>query len=215
MINTVDKCLSFGIKKFGTSSKQFQPKYFLIDELIPPVKQDEYFTYLGRHFDSKMRHPKNKMLIYQHYVLSKLSWKLTIADIDITWVKQSLDIIVNQYVRIWLEIPIAFTLDIIQLSKRKFGICYVMSSTRFTQCQTVIRNNVRKSSNNDLVRIYYDSNCGTILQYNQFKSTKEVITQYQKNKEVLITTDLKTQSLEIKSIWQHGAYLQLFYLLRQ
>ena len=115
-------------------------------------------------------------------MLSKLSWKLTIADIDITWVKQSLDIIVNQYVRIWLEIPIAFTLDIIQLSKRKFGICYVMSSTRFTQCQTVIRNNVRKSSNNDLVRIYYDSNCGTILQYNQFKSTKEVITQYQKNK---------------------------------
>ena len=127
MINTVDKCLSFGIKKFGTSSKQFQPKYFLINELIPPVKQDECFTYLGRQFDNKMRHPKNKMPIYQRYVLSKLSWKLTIADIDINWVKQSLAIIVNQYVRIWLEIPIAFTLDIIQLSKRKFGICYVMS----------------------------------------------------------------------------------------
>ena len=60
-------------------------------------------------------HPKNKILVYQRYVLSKLSWNLTIADINITWVKQSLDSIVNQYVRSWLEIPIAGTLDIIQL----------------------------------------------------------------------------------------------------
>ena len=83
------------------------------------------------------------MLIYQRYVLSKLSWNLTIADIDITWVKQFLDSIVNQYIRSWLVIPIAGTLDIIQFSKRKFGTCFVMVSTRFTQYQTVIRNNLR------------------------------------------------------------------------
>ena len=187
MIIRVEKCHSFAIKKSGTSSKQFQPKLFVNNEIIPPVKQDEYFTYLGRHFDYKMTnnqhkddllsdtknimkkiddlplHPKNKMLIYQRYVLSKLSWNWTIADIDITWFKQSLDSIVNQYVRSWLEIPIAGTLDIIQLSKRKFGICYVMVSPRFTQCQTVICNNLRKSSNNDVVRIYYDTNCGSSL----------------------------------------------------
>ena len=58
------------------------------------------------------------MLSYQRYVLSKLSWNLTIADIDITWVKQSLDRIFNQYVRSWLESPIAGSLDIIQLSKK-------------------------------------------------------------------------------------------------
>ena len=145
------------------------------------------------------------MLIYQRYVLSKLSWNLTIAAaIDITWVKQSLDSIVNQCARSWLEIPIAGTVDIIQLSKRKFGICYVMLSTRFTQCQTVIRNNLRKSSNNDVVRIYYDTNCDTNIQFDQFKSTKEVTTQYQKNKEDRITTVLTMQSLVIKSIWEHG-----------
>ena len=38
------------------------------------------------------------MVIYQRYVLSKLSWNLTIADIDVTWVKQFLDSIVNQYI---------------------------------------------------------------------------------------------------------------------
>ena len=130
MIIRVDRCHSFGIKKSGTSSKQFQPT----------LSRDEYFTYLGRHFDYKTTnnqhkedllsdtknimkkiddlplHPKNKMLIYQRYVLSKLSWNWTIADIDITWFKQSLDSIVNQYVRSWLEIPIGGTLDIIQLS---------------------------------------------------------------------------------------------------
>ena len=143
------------------------------------------------------------MLIYQRYVVSKLSWNLTIADIGITWVKQSLDGIVNQYVRNWLEIPIAGTLDI-QLSKRKFGICYLMVSTRFTQCQTLILNFLRKSSNNDVVRIYYDTNCDTNLQYDQFKSTKEVINQYWKNKEDRITTVLTTQSVAIKSIWEHG-----------
>ena len=192
----------------GTSSKQFHPKLFVNNEIIPPVKQDEYFTYLGRHFDYKMTnnqhkddllsdtknimkkiddlplHPKNKMLIYQRYVLSKLSWNWTIADIDITWFKQSLDSIVNQYVRSWLEIPIAGTLDIIQLSKRKFGICYVMVSPRFTQCQTVIRNNLRKSSNNDVVRIYYDTNCGSSLQYDKFKSTKEVLPNIEKTKKI-------------------------------
>ena len=117
MIIRVDKCHSFRIKKSGTNSKQFQPKLLVNNQLIPPVKQDEYFTYL--HFDYKMTnnqhkdetknmmkriddlslHPKNKMLIYQRYVLSKLSCNLTIADIDITWVKQSLDSIVNQYLR--------------------------------------------------------------------------------------------------------------------
>ena len=79
-----------------------------------------------------------------------------------------------------------------------------MVSTRFAQCQTVIRNNLRKSSNNDVVRIYYDTNWDTNLQYNQFKSTKEVITQCQKNKEDRITTVLTTQSFLIKSIWEHG-----------
>ena len=52
-----------------------------------------------------------------------------------------------------------------------------MVSTRFTQCQTAIRNNLRNSSNYDVVKIYYDMNCDTKLQYDQFKSTEEAITQ--------------------------------------
>ena len=87
-----------------------------------------------KRIDDLRLHPNNKMLIYQRYVVSELSWNLTIAIIDITWVRQSLDSIVNQYVRSWLEFPIAGTLDIIQMSKRKFRVCYIVVSTRFTQC---------------------------------------------------------------------------------
>ena len=49
-----------------------------------------------KRIDDLRLHPNNKMLIYQRYVVSELSWNLTIAIIDITWVRQSLDSIVNQ-----------------------------------------------------------------------------------------------------------------------
>ena len=78
-----------------------------------------------------------------------------------------------------------------------------MVSTRFTQYQTVICNYLRKSSHNDVVRIYYDTICVTI-QYDQFKPTKEVITQYRKNKEDRMKNVLTRQSLVNKSIWEHG-----------
>ena len=128
------------------------------DDLLSDTKD------IVKKIDDLPLHSKNKVLIYQCYVLSKLSLNLTIVDIGITCVKESLDSIANQYVRIWPEIPIAGTLDIMQLSKRKFGICYVMVSARFTQCQTAIRNNLRKFSNRDVVRICHDTNCDTNLQ---------------------------------------------------
>ena len=62
--------------------------------------KDYLFSDIMKRIDDLPLHPKNKMLIYQRYVLSKLSWNLTIADIDITWVKQSLDNTVNQYVEV-------------------------------------------------------------------------------------------------------------------
>ena len=59
-------------------------------------------------------HPKNKILLYQRYVLSKIGWHLTVADLPITWVKQNLDNIAAKFIRLWLEIPIAGILKIIR-----------------------------------------------------------------------------------------------------
>ena len=48
------------MKKVNTLSKQFQPKLYINNEKIPPVKKDESFKYLGRYFDFNMSNDKHK-----------------------------------------------------------------------------------------------------------------------------------------------------------
>ena len=97
MIIRVDKCCTFGIKKATTKSIQFLPKLLINNRLLPKINIGESFQYLGRYFDFEMSnnnhkeeltsfvneimtdidlkplHPKNKLLLYSRYVLSKLS----------------------------------------------------------------------------------------------------------------------------------------------
>ena len=110
----VDKCITFGIKKSTTSSVQFLPKLIINNSLVPTVERNNSFKYLGRFFNFSMDntdhmpallstindlmmkvdclpcHPKNKLLHYHRFVLSKLSWHLTIADLSKTWVIENL-----------------------------------------------------------------------------------------------------------------------------
>ena len=101
----VDKCSKLGIKKSSTSSTQYLPKLIINYEVVPTIDIGKSFRYLGRHFnynmdnqihmsevlnlllalmnivDSLSCHPKNKLLIYHQFVLPKLSWHLTVADL--------------------------------------------------------------------------------------------------------------------------------------
>ena len=101
MIIRVDA--TFGIKQFSSRSLQYEPKLFSNNELVPTVKSGESFNYLGNHFNFEMNNeahkeklesslsemlkrfdalhilPKNKILLYQRYILSKLSWHITVA----------------------------------------------------------------------------------------------------------------------------------------
>jgi len=36
-------------------------------------------------------HPRNKLLLYYRYVLSKISWHLTVAGLGKTWISENLD----------------------------------------------------------------------------------------------------------------------------
>ena len=96
MIIRVDKCTTFGIKKFSTCSMQFQPKLLINNELVPPIQKGASFRYLGRHFNFEMNNdehmsslkssfsnllsdidflpilPQNKLRLYQTYLLSKV-----------------------------------------------------------------------------------------------------------------------------------------------
>ena len=66
------------------------------------------------------------------------------ADINITWVKQTLDMICHNKFRNWLEISANRTLDILLQAKSKFGLNIIDISTKHTQCQIILRN---KSTN--------------------------------------------------------------------
>ena len=177
MIIRVDKCHSFGIKTVDAIAKQIQPKLYLNNKYVKPVKTGESFLYLGRYFEFEMSsndhktfltselnklleavdklplQPKNKLLIYQNYILSKLSWHLTVAELNITWMKQNLDNVANSYVRSWLETPVSGTLDIVTLSYNKYGLNIHKLSTKFTQCQVTFRLCLRNSTNADIRRL--------------------------------------------------------------
>ena len=121
MLILEDKCITFGTTKFSTSSLQFQPKFFINSKIMPPVKNGESFKYLGRFFnvdmdnkdhkeilksslqtmlktvDSLYIHPKNKLLLYHRYILSKVSWlQIWVRHgFQTTWITLSLNISVS------------------------------------------------------------------------------------------------------------------------
>ena len=94
MIIRVDKCHTKGIMKKYTTWTQSKPKLYVNNEVIPPLKVDESFKYLGRYFNFSMNNQKHKEELLEtttttlnnisklsKYFLSKLSWYLTITDI--------------------------------------------------------------------------------------------------------------------------------------
>ena len=154
----VNKCAAFGLEKFSIRSMQFQPKLFINKEIVPSVKSGES-RYLGRYFNFEMDDkdhkvqiqscllnllqridsltilPSNKLLLYDRWVLSKLSWPLTVTNLSKTWVVEDLDSATTRFDHKWLELPISATLSGIILPQSKFGLNFQLPSTKFLQCQ--------------------------------------------------------------------------------
>ena len=130
----------------------------------------ELLSDLMKKIDNLSCHPKNKLIIYHRYVLSKLSWHLTIADLSKTLVIQNLDNVVSRYTRHWLELPISAALSTVLLQNSNYGISLILPYTKLIQCQTVIRNAFNSSPNPDLsyglqlvmVLIFSMTNIGTL-----------------------------------------------------
>ena len=196
--------------------------------LVKALKADESFLYLGRYFDFNMSdqehknelttklkeymekidgldiHPRNKILIYQKYVLGKISWHLTVSKISVTWIKEHLDNMVSNYIRSWLELPVNGTLKIATLSKSKYGLNFIKISTRFTQCQVTFRNALKDSSNKNIQKLHQVTKKGTNIQHDSYLSTRDAIKQIRARTETEIQEELATQSLVIRSIWEQS-----------
>ena len=198
MIIRVNKCSTFGIKKHSSKSIQYQPKLFTSHLLVPRIEIGKYFRYLGRYFDFNMSnkkhqseicdlfsdiiskidelplHPRNKILLYSCYLLSKISWDLTITDISQTWVCETLDCIATKYFRKWLELPISATLSNVFLPKNKFGLSVILPSTKFVQCQTVSRSALRSSINENIRGLWSVASSNRSIQHDICTNTKDV-----------------------------------------
>ena len=224
MLIRVEKCSTFGIKKSATKSVQFLPKLFINSVLIPTVKIGESFQYLGRYFnfnmsddvhkseitslivnlmssiDSKPLHPKNKLLLYSRYVLSKLSWHFTVSNISQTWVKQNIDSVVKSYIRRWLEIPISGTLCTVFMTQNKFGLNIIPSSVTYQQCQTVLRNALKNSPNVETNELWKSTSTNKNIQYDVYTTTKEVIKDFRSKQENKLQNKLSAQGSFFNSI---------------
>ena len=73
---------------------------------------------------------KTNFLLYHRFVLSKLSWHFTIADLDKTWVTKNVDNLVSKYIRQWLEPPNSETLSTLVMSKPKYGFSLILPSIK-------------------------------------------------------------------------------------
>ena len=228
MIIRVDKCSTFGLKKTSSCSTQFLPKLIINHDIVPSIQINKSFRYLGRFFNFEMDnqehmtelletindlmhkinnvpcHPKNKLMLYHRYVLSKISWNLTIADLSKTWVVENLDSVVCRYVRQWLELPVSSTLSGLILSKTKYGINLILPSVKFIQCQTVIRNALKSSPNHEIKQLWKETSQHTNVQYDQYQNTKQVLTAIRKDHEDRINHDLKSQGFIISSILKYS-----------
>ena len=192
----VGKCSTFGVKISSTSSTQYLPNLTINHEVVPFIDIGISFRYRGRHFnyaidnqihmsevldllqdlmnriDSLSCHPNNKILLYHQFVLI-----------------QNLDNIVTKYVRQWLDLHISATLSTLVLQKSKYGINLILPSTKFTQCQTVIRNVLKASPNLDINAMWAATSSGSNLNYDQYKNTKQVLPAIKKDHEIVSIMD--------------------------
>ena len=142
-------------------------------------------------------------MIYSRYLLSKISWDLTIADLDVSWVKNTLDNLCHNHIRCWLEIPPCGTIEILLLSTTQYGINLLDISTKFEQCQVTIRKSLKESPNEDIRELFQITSVGSNIKYDSFQSTREVLSQTRQSKTEKIT-GLKSQSEVVTSVWQEA-----------
>ena len=228
MIIRVDKCSTFGIKKHLSKSVQYLPKLFINHLLVPRIEIGESFRYLGRYFNFNMSdekhqseicdlfnniisnidelplHPRNKILLYSRYLLSKISWDFTITDITKTWVCENLDSIATKFLRKWLELPISATLSNVYLPYCKFGLNVILPSTKFTQCQTVSRAALKSSINENIRELWSITCTNRNIQYDIYSNTKDVLKAFRQKNEQRLKNDLISQGSFFSNIIENS-----------
>ena len=162
------------------------------------------FSTFMKGIDDLPLHPKNKLLVYHRYVLSKVSWHFNVADLPKTWVSDNLDNLVSKYIRRWLNFPVSATLTSLVLTKNQFGLNLKLPSVKFTQCQTVFRNILRSSPYVNVQTLWKNTSKGTNLQYDIYRNTKEVLKAVKLDNKERLIHNLPSQCALLSFLLNHS-----------
>ena len=110
----------------------------------------------------------------------------------------------NGYIRKRLQIPISGTLSNVFLERNKFGLNICPPSVKFTQCKTVLSNSLKESRNDSLKDLWKSSSSHTNIQYDVFKSTKEVLKDFCSNQEDKLQHHLTSQGFFFTNVIKHS-----------
>ena len=167
-------------------------------------KLSSIFTELITQIDSLPLHPKNKLLLYNSYLLSQVSWHLTVADLSKTWIVENLDNQVSAFVRRWLDLPISATLSGIILSNNHFGLNLILPSVKFMQCQTVYRNALKSSPNKNIQSLWKNTSQSMNNQYDVYRNTREVLKAVRSEHKERLQNYLVSQGTVLSFIFYHS-----------
>ena len=175
----VDKCVTFGMRKYAGVYQQFLPNVTINNSIIPAVEKNKSFTYLGKIFDfamdnntikeklvSKLKEMLNtisdlkiksqlKLKILKLYVPAQISFDLKIYDIPISWLTSNLDNLIVNSVNSWLALPVsACTRVILELPKHKGGHDVQLPSSTAEKLRLTTRIALKNSSDQDITAIW-------------------------------------------------------------
>ena len=106
----------------------------------------------------------------------------TVADLFKTWVSETRS--VSTYgIHKWLDLTVCGTLSNVFLPNNKFGLNVCLPSVKFTQCQTVQRKALKSSLNEEIKYFWSSTSVHINIQYDAFKSTKDVVKKFQADQE--------------------------------
>ena len=142
--------------------------------------------------------------MYQRYLLSKLSWHLTVANLAKTWVIENLDSITIRFIRQWLDLPISATLSGIILPCNQFGLNLQLPSVKFIQCQTVLRNALRSSKSDNIKSLWKSTSCSMNVQYDSYNNTKQVLKAVRQQHTEKLQSQLTSQGFIISFLLEHS-----------
>ena len=174
----ISKCKCFGIIKNGKESSQFKPHLKVNNEMIPSVKLNDSFVYLGKEFifdmsnesvknnlvkrlsyylekiDILSLHRKLKINIVTKFLYSKLRWDLAIYHLPETCKAENLDNKMNRYIRKWPSIPISGNANHLRLKVKNLGIGLQLPNDIYKYNQITVRNILKSSKNQSMRELF-------------------------------------------------------------